>query len=215
MQHILNVIEPALVDDLLTLDELKIALGIATTDTTKDEMFTQLIDQASDVLATLANRVFAYEKVEENFYEIADHQDRRLFFSRWPVKFADIEMLLLNGVDILDDPFWILEEENGTAYNIQGPWQGTVNSVYSGGYKCPDEVPPALKQLAVVLAREGYYTTTRGATLAGVRMIAHKQARVMYYDQNNPSGGTSGTALSPAAVQAVNSVLNHFIRHWV
>ena len=53
---------------------------------------------------------------------------------------------------------------------------------YSGGYNLPDEAPPALKQAAMMLMREAYYASVRGD--ATVRMIGHKESRIIYFDPN-------------------------------
>lgn len=243
MQHILNVIEPADSIALLTLEEAKLALNIPVTDITKDAALTMFIDQMSDVMSELANRVFVFEKVQETFFDI-NNGEKRIYFSRWPVKFGDIVQLTADGVDIIPNVWpplvpmqpdypvppstvppnptsdnWVLEQDTGTLYRPpNGIWTGNVNSVYSGGYKNPEDVPPSLKQCAIAMIREGYYAMIRGAIGSGVRMIAHKSARVMYYPQGGGSGqgsGGGGVAASPAVQRAVNDVLMKFIRHWV
>jgi hypothetical protein len=231
MQHILKVLTPADSVALLSLEEAKLVLNIPGSDTTKDATLTMLIEQTSDVLATLANRVFVYEEVQETFYAI-NNNEQRLYFSRWPVKLENIQMLSVDDVDILqplntrlagtkarvsnDD--WVLEESTGTLFmKPTGVWSGTVDSIYSAGYVSPDEVPPALKQCAIMVLREAYYQFLRGAMLSGVRMIAHKHARVMYYPQGGvvATGSSGGLAASPAVARSIDNVLMHYVRHWV
>ena len=62
-----KVLEPAESYALLTLDELKVALGIAPADTSQDAQLQLMIDQYSDVIATMCKRVFAKEKVTETW----------------------------------------------------------------------------------------------------------------------------------------------------
>ena len=62
-----KVITPADSYALLTLDELKLAFGIPLTDTTRDAQLQAMIDGYSDVIATLCNRTFAKETVEETW----------------------------------------------------------------------------------------------------------------------------------------------------
>lgn len=242
MQHILNVLEAADSVALLSLAEAKVALNIPASDATKDAALTNFIEQTSDVLAVLANRVFVYEKVQETFFDI-NNGEKRIFFSRWPVLYGDIERLTADGVDILPNIWpplavtqpiwppaptpppaspptadnWILERDTGTIYKTpSGMWSGNVDAVYAGGYKNPEEVRPALKQLAIAVLREAYYAMLRGAMLSGVRMIAHKSSRIMYY----PQGGTlatsgSGTPASAGVQRAVTDVLMHLTRYWL
>jgi hypothetical protein len=176
-----------------------------------------LIEQTSDVLATLANRVFVYEQVQETFYGI-NNSEQRLYYSRWPVKLEDVQTLSVGDADILADDDWVLEESTGTLFKKPtGVWSGTVDSIYSAGYQSPDEVPPALKQCAIMVLREAYYQFLRGAMLSGVRMIAHKHARVMYYPQGGvvATGSSGGLAASPAVARTIDNVLMHYVRHWV
>lgn len=241
MEQILNPLERAETVALLTLEEAKLALNVPGSDTSKDAVLTMFIEQTSDVLAVLANRVFVYERVQETFFDI-NNCEKRLFLSRWPVLFGDIERLTADGVDQLPliwpppaptqpitppalppvpalptDANWILEQDTGTLYKTPtGIWSGNVDAIYSGGYKNPEEVRPALKQVAIAVLRDAYYAMLRGALLSGVRMIAHKSARVMYF----PTGaqavtGVGGIGASPAVQRAVSDVLAHLSRFWL
>lgn len=237
MQHILNVIEPADSVALLSLEEAKALLKIAPTDTSNDQVIAMMIEQTSDELAVMAERVFVYELVQETFFDI-DNNEKRLFFSRWPVQAEDLQELTADGVDILPNlwpnPYlptsaptlpptttgdnWILEQKTGTLFRPSGGmWTGNVNAIYSGGYECPDEAPPALKGIATMVLRDAYWAYLRGAVLTGVRMISHKHARVMYYPQGQTAGstGTGKVTASPQTARAVMDVLSHYTRHWL
>ena len=61
------MLQPADSYALLTLDELKVILNLPLTDTSEDAQLQMWIDQYSDVVATMCNRVFAYETVEETW----------------------------------------------------------------------------------------------------------------------------------------------------
>jgi hypothetical protein len=220
MQHLLNVLTPATSVALLTLAEAKTALNIPASDTSKDQSLTFFIENMSDTLATLVARVFVKEQVEETFYDISNYE-KRLYFSRWPVAFADIESMVdSDGNDLMLDPRpWVLEQRTGMLYRTDGGWWGgTIDVVYSGGYLLPDDAPPALKQLAVGLTREAYYQMLLGAIAAGnVRSVSHKHARVMFFPMGAQQGaaGMKGVAASPAIQKAVDSVLSHFWRPWL
>src|SRR5215203_1386632 len=211
MQHILNELTEPTSVALISLADMKTVLGIPANDTTKDAQLAILVDNMSTTLAGLVNRVFAFRKVEETFYEVEN--SRRLYFSQWPVKLADIESLTENGVDIRANTDWVLEEKTGTLFRPNGFWYGDVNSIYSGGYKLPEGAPKDLMHAATAVTREGYYIGLRGSTLAGVKMLAHKQARVMFYQAGDSQ--SVGSAGSPATWGAVQHVLDHYIRHWI
>jgi len=214
-QHILNVITPAATQDLMTLDEFKTSLRIATSDTSKDDELTLIIDGVSAQCAKLCNRIFGFEKVDETFYDVVNIA--RLYFSRWPVKLSDIETFTVDGVDIRTDPSWVLEEKTGMLYKPGAVWNGDIDCIYSGGYKLPEDAPDDLKRVALLCAREDYYIYLRGAIMSGVRSVSHKHARVQFY----PPGQIAMAAqtakvgdLSPTWNQAM-AVLNRYLRYWV
>src|SRR5215471_5827886 len=100
-QHILNAITEWNTQDLVTLDEVKLQLRIPTTDTSKDAELALFIDGVSEQMPHMINRVFGYAEVRETFYDVNDI--KLLYFSRWPVKLADIETMTVDGTDILND----------------------------------------------------------------------------------------------------------------
>jgi hypothetical protein len=212
MQHVINVLTPATSHQLISLDEMKAALRLGPSDTTHDAELIMVIDGISRQIARMANRVFGFEKVEETIYSTGENQ--RLFLSRWPVKYEDIETIGLDDSDISTDTGWVLEEETGTLYRPASFWNGKLNIRYSGGYKLPDEAPNDLKRAAQVVGREDYFTYLRGAMLSGVRMISHKGARVQYYPQGGEVSKTGGGG-GGATWRAVESVIRPYIRHWV
>ena len=215
-QHILNVLKPWPTRDLLTIDEAKVMLRIAPTDSTHDDELAMMIVAVSSQIAHMCNRVLGYDQVDETFYEAAGGE--RLYCSQWPVKFADIASITLDGTDILTDTSWVLEEKTGTLFR-QGGWAGTIDMTYSGGYKIPEEAPPDLKRAAVAMTRDEYLMMLRGTALGGVRSISHKSARIQYYPQGGQatSGamGGGGSSMSPQTMNAVTSVLRPYYRHWV
>jgi len=226
IQHILQVVDPWPTQDLVTLANLKIMLRIPDTDTSKDEELNLIIDGVSAQIAKMANRVFGYDEVTETFYNSVDED--RIYFSQWPVKLADIQVLELDGTDILPiidvkpgspNGAWRLEEKTGTLFAPPAPWNGTLFAHYHGGYKIPDEAPPDLVRAASAAMREDYYTYVRGAVLSGVRMIAHKSARVQYYPPGQVGSVTGTGGVGPAGSNqtwnAVWAVVQKYVRHWV
>lgn len=235
MKHILNVITPNPDVSLLSLEEAKILLNIPATDTSQDAALQLIVNNVSDAMAVSVNRTFVYEKVHETFFDITNSESS-IYFSRWPVKVDDILELTADGVDLLPSLWpqplppdapptapavstgdnWTLEEKTGTLYRPpSGMWVGNVSAIYSGGYKLPDEAPPALKQVAAMLAREGYYEMLRGAIMSGIRMLSHKHARVMYYPQGPQALSSKSLGSTPATQRAASDVLSHYIRYWL
>lgn len=236
MQQILNVTEPATAEppagayDLVSLEEMKMKFSIPDDVTQWDALLQELITNISETIALMCNnRVFAYEGVDETFWQLEDNPNRstqRLYLSRWPVVADDIESITQNGTDIsineIGDPGsapgtgngqWILEEQTGTLYMPPqfGPWHGTIDVKYHGGYKLPEGAPGSLKFCVEALIRESYMSWIRSPGSYGVRLISHKESRIGYYGPNMfPTMGL------PATWLAVQNILNRsYIRFWV
>jgi hypothetical protein len=203
-----KILTPATETDLISLDELKIALGLPSGAGATDPQLEWLIDVGSSTISTLCNRVFAKEKVQETWRDL---DSRRAYLTHWPVKEGDIESVTTNGLDRLD---WELEEGSGKL-SIFTDRQEPIVVTYTGGYVCPDEVPDALKQACALIVSTSK-AEQAAAALTGVKMIAHKEARVMFHTPSSggsSSGGNSGS--SSATTKTVEGLLGHYIRHWV
>ena len=201
-----KILTPADSFALMTLDELKTMLGITSSSTANDEQLEMLIDANSSVISTLCNRVFAKEEVRETWRCLGS---RRVYLTHWPVKEADIESVTTNGTERVD---YELEEGSGKL-SIFTDRQEPIVVHYTGGYLLPDEAPDALKQacsLMVVTSK----AEAAAASLTGVRMIAHKEARVMFHTPTSGSGGGGGSATGVSS-KTVEGLLGHYIRHWV
>ena len=200
-----KILTPATEFDLMTLDEVKVALGISPTivNPVSDAQLTWMISTNSATISRLCNRVFAKEKVEESW---RCQQSRRSFLSHWPVKEEDIESVTTNGGDNID---WELEEASGKLSIFSGRDEPIVVT-YTGGYDLPDEAPLELKQCCTLMiaAEKSELSFT---AVSGIRMIAHKESRVMF--QSAPKMGQGGAGA--AASGPVQAILSHFVRHWV
>src|SRR4051794_15783523 len=107
---IIKIITPAVDFALLTLDELKIMLGIAANDTTHDPQLQQDIDWYSATVSQITNRVFAKETVRETWRDLGS---RRVFLSHWPVKEGDIESVESPRGTLMPGTDYELEEGSG------------------------------------------------------------------------------------------------------
>jgi len=206
-----NVLTPATSIDFLTLAEAKLLLGISTADTSQDTLLTFLISTFSAYIAEICNRTFAKERVTETWRELFNG---RLFLTHWPVQPADIETVTDAGVVPLA---YELEELTGKLSNVAtndaqtSPWQQSVIVTYTGGFDLPTEAPLPLKQATAILIREERWRMLQ-AQAAGIRMIAHRESRVMFFDPNAVLLKL-GTA-SPAQ-KMIDPLLRQYIRFWV
>lgn len=210
----LKTIEPADNFDLVTLAEVKTALGIQLADTTQDATLTQQITIYSDYIATLCNRVFAKEKMQERWRDI---QDNRIFLSHWPLETESaIESVTRpDGTTIAANAYEV-ELKSGKV-GIMGGGGEPITITYTGGYDLPEKAPPALKQAALYAIRYGrMQDALMRPGIAGVRSLAHKESRVVYHDPNkmqttmpNAAAGAAGATGLPAPY---NVLLMHFVR---
>ena len=219
---IIKVLEPATEFGLLTLEEAKIMLGIDAADTTGDAQLQMLIDQNSAVIATMCNRTFAKEKVRETWRCLGEPCDcidgvssRRVFLSHWPVKEEDIESVESPRGTALTAYDYEIEERSGKI-TLYSSTSEPIVITYTGGYDLPDEAPDDLKQAAGMLIRQYRTEAAQAATTgSGIKLLAHKESRIMYFSPKDMAGGTttsSGGGGSSAVNNSVNNLLAHYRR---
>lgn len=207
-------IEPATSFDFLTLQEAKILLGIAPSDTSQDAQLALLISIYSASVAEMCNRTFAREKVQETWREI---DGGRVFLTHWPVKLEDIESVTAAGGGYTNDQYE-LEPASGKLSSVllysaaSTAWPQSVDVTYTGGFDLPTEAPLPLKQATAILIREERMRNQQ-AQVAGIRQVSHKESRVSFFDPNLLLAKTIG-AKSPG-MQAAESLLRQYLRLWV
>jgi hypothetical protein len=210
-----KVLEPADSHDLITLEEAKIYLGISAADTSSDEQLKLLISYNSATIAELCNRTFGYEKVRETWRCMAPiccpDGSCRVYLTHWPVLEADVESVVTGGYTLLPEEYEI--EETSGKLTLWGGCTDDIVITYSGGYDLPDEAPDALKQALGLLVRSGRTEAAAEAT-SGVRMIAHKESRIMFHPPAK-SGGTSSSGGVSTAASQVKGLLTSYIRIYV
>jgi hypothetical protein len=208
--RVLKILTPATSYDLLSLDELKTSMGIPPADTSQDAQLQMLISRFSDTIATLCNRVFAYEELRETwrctFYDNANVM-KRVFLSHYPVTEADVLSVESPSGTVLDPADYVVEERSGKI-ELLTYWAEPIVVHYSGGYLLPDDAPPALKQACELLIREEQMLMNRLMT-SGIRSIAHKESRIQYYDPLATRSQTTGGA---GIGSAANNLLMHYVR---
>jgi hypothetical protein len=207
---ILKILTPATTYDLVTLDELKLMLGIATTDTSEDAILQVYITDYSDIISRMCNRVFAYEEVQET---VRCLQPSRYYVSHWPLLETDIDSVETPSGTPIDSAMYEVEQESGKIEFTGGNQSEPILVHYSGGYNLPTAAPPALKAACVMCIREARTWAMRQA-VSGIRSISHKESRVMYFDVNAALGKKVTTPMD-FVQSVVDTMLYHYMRLWV
>lgn len=211
-----KVISPADSYDLCTLAEMKTMLGIDPASTTEDELLKLWITQYSDVIATMCNRVFAYETVEEIWrgdLPPYDTQRGRVFLTHFPVADEDIESVTAPDGSLIDPQYYEIENRSGKLQLFTG-WSEPIRVTYSGGYELPEGAPPALKQALAIMVGAARVAHSRQLT-SGIRSISHRESRVQFFDVNAAAAKLGGSTPIAAAGDTVDALLYHYIRFYV
>ena len=175
------------------------------------------------MLALQANRdTFAKEKVEEWWQCIGPvccpSGACKVYLTRYPVKLADIESIESPAGTLIDPANYRLEENTGRI-DFPGGCASEIVVTYTGGYDLPDEAPLPLQQAAGLMVRGFRSQAAQEATGgAGIRMLAHKDSRIMYFSPRDMAGGggttTGGTTVS-ASDSAIKSLISKYTRYWI
>jgi hypothetical protein len=212
----IKVITPASSYDLCTLDEIKVMLGIALTDTSEDALLQIWITQYSDMIATMCKRVFAYETVEETWRGDSlpfDTDNGRVFLTHYPVADADIQSVTgPDGTDLSTG--YELENKSGKLQFFNISWSEPIRITYAGGYQLPDECPAALKQALGLLVQYQRIWQSR-ALASGVRSISHRESRVQFYDFLASMTKLGGPGPIGFANSMIQPLLSSYIRYYV
>jgi len=176
--------------DLISLDDLKFALGI--TGTEEDAALQAAITMQSRLIAEYCNRRFGLAEAIETF--TLDHNEyllerQALTLSLYPVvEVAEVSTAGATAGDIEFDP------ASGRLWT-GGYWGDTVVAVlYSGGYDLPEEAPARLQQAVIQAVNDG---RTTGARDPGIREVQHGDTRVSYF---TPSLSTASSGYLSAVV---------------
>ena len=216
LERTFQILTPAASNDLLTLQELKLMLGMSATDTSQDAALSFLISVFSEECAKRCNRygtppTFAKIEVQETWRQ---PMNGRIWCLQWPVKSVDLISIDAGGTTLTPD-LYELEEYSGKISNVptggvaSSPWTSPINIHYSGGYVLPAEAPLPLKHAVVMLVRQERIMMMQ-AQYAGIRMIAHKESRVNFFDPNAVLLRALG--MKSPLVQTIDNLLDHYRR---
>jgi Phage gp6-like head-tail connector protein len=215
--EIVNVITPAASQDLIALAELKTFLNI--TDASQDAQLQMLISTTSESIALECNRVFGFEKVEETWRCVAPvccpDGTCKIWLSHFPIDPADIVSVESPLGTLIDPADYVLEELTGKLILLNG-CSSEIVVTYSGGYNLPAEAPNPLKQLTALGVRgtqsQILLATTSGA---GVRMLAHKDSRVMYFAPKDMVQRLGSTGGATTGERQARDVLSKYTRYFI
>lgn len=209
MEVSIEVVKEAKERSLLTLHDAKLGLNLMSVQTDfSDNQIEMLIKWASNEISTMCNRVFAQQTVIET---ILDLQSPRIFLSQYPVK--EITEVKENGTVLLPVTDYNLDADSGKLTRMNGTfWSTPVVIKYTGGYDLPQKAPPELASAALLITREARNASLRGD--ASIRMISHKQSRIIYFDPNVAAKAAGGgtTSGGTAAHRAVTDLIRSFTR---
>lgn len=208
MQTIIQVVTAATETILATLYEAKVALRI--TGETNDELVELSLRQSSEEIALACCRVLAKETVVETFREIPN-APTTLYLSHYPIQ--EITNVTNDGNTVAESGYAV-DAKAGKITILENAWGSTAAVSYTGGYDCPFDVPPPLRKAAILYTREAYFAAVRGD--ASVRMISHKEARIIYFDPNMAlramAVGGAGAGGATPTQRAARALLSHFTR---
>jgi Phage gp6-like head-tail connector protein len=177
--------------DLISLDDLKLALGI--TGSADDAALQAQITFQSRIISEYCDRRFGRAEAHELFTfdrnEIAMTR-QALTLSLYPV----VEVTEVAG----STDGYELDPVTGRLWT-DGNWADVVSVIYSGGYDLPEEAPARLQKAVIEAVNE---TRTSGSRDPGVREVQHGDTRVSYFTP----------ALSSASAGYLSAVVVDLIR---
>lgn len=206
MQTSVEVVTEAKCLDLITLHDAKVGLNMVAT--TSDEQVELMIKWCSAEIARMCNRVLAQETVIET---ILEGEGSRIWLTHYPVK--EITEISEAGTVLTPVVDYNLEKKTGKLYRVGGALWGMPTVIkYTGGYDLPQKAPPDLASAVLLVTREAFHAATRGD--ATIRMITHKQSRIMFFDPNAAAAKASSGAASAgtAARRAITDLLKRYTR---
>jgi hypothetical protein len=221
-EPLVNVITPATSVGLISLDDAKLLLDIPASDTSGDVKLQMLIDQNSMMLAEQANRLQGWgkQKVIERWDCVGPvccpNGACKIWLMVPPVKHIDIENIESPEGTVIDPASIRLEELTGKLIFPSG-CASEILITYTGGYVLPDEAPLPLQQALRLAVRQDQTQAAQAATGgAGIRMLAHKDSRIMYFSPKDMAGASATGGLSvSAADNAIKNLISKYTRYWI
>ena len=171
--------------DLISLDDLKLALGIEGT--AEDAQLQAMITFQSRIIAEYCDRRFGLAEAMEIFtFDRGEVMPVRgaLTLSLYPV--AEV-IEISTGADYEFDP------ATGRLWHGSGYWCGPVSVNYSGGYDLPEEAPARLQKAVIEAVNE---SRTIGSRDPSIQMVTHGDTSIRYFTSST-SSASSGFLSAP------------------
>jgi hypothetical protein len=206
--------------DLISLDDLKFALGIAGT--TEDAALQAAITMQSRIIAEYCNRRFGRAQAIETFtFDRGEIilQRQALVLSLYPIS-AIFEVSSAGATDA-DYEF---DSESGRLWpggtwwpaapieNPAVPYLGKISVSYSGGYDLPEDAPARLQRAVIECVSSVRTTAAAGYRDPTIREVQHGDTRISYVSPSFASGAIStGQHLSPSVTDLINPFRRRYI----
>jgi hypothetical protein len=189
--------------DLITLDDLKFALGI--TDDNEDAQLQAAITFQSRIIAEYCNRRLGRAEALETFtFDYGEYlaQRQALTLSLYPV--ADIFEVSTAGATAGD---WDIDPSSGRlwlgpTWTVGAAWPGDIAVVYSGGYDLPEEAPARLQRAVIEAVNSVRTSSAFGVRDPSIREVQHGDTRISYVSQSF-AAGTTGQHLTPSVTDLI------------
>jgi hypothetical protein len=209
MHSILDIISEAPESagpDLISLDDLKLALGI--TGTADDAALQAAITFQSRIIAEYCERRFGLAQAIETF--TLDHYESMLTRQALTLKLYPVVEVTDVSVSNGTVPDYNFDPDSGRlwpwtagywAVGAAGCWGGTTIAVsYSGGYTLPAEAPARLQRAVIDAVNAGRTSSYRDPT---IRELQHGDKRISYFTPSISSTTGSSDYLSAAAAELI------------
>jgi hypothetical protein len=189
--------------DLITLDDLKLALGI--TDNSEDAQLQAAITFQSRIIAEYCNRRLGRADALETFtfdYGESVLQRQALTLSLYPVaEIFEVSSMAATDADFELDPasgrLWI-----GPNWTVGAAWPDVVSVTYSGGYDLPEQAPARLQRAVIESVNAVRTSSAYGVRDPSIREVQHGDTRISYVSQSF-AAGTTGQHLTPSVTDLI------------
>lgn len=207
--------------DLISLDDLKFALGISGT--AEDAALQSAITMQSRIIAEYCQRRFGLAEAIETFtFDRGEIilQRQALVLSLYPVS----EILEVSSAGATDADY-DFDPESGRLWTggtwpwwpaapIESgvPYQGKISVTYSGGYDLPEDAPARLQRAVIECVSSVRATSAGGYRDPTIREVQHGDTRISYVSPSFASGAISaGQHLSPSVANLIDPFRRRYI----
>src|SRR5262252_5843260 len=200
--------------DLITLADLKLALGI--TDTSEDTELQAAITFQSQIITDYCNRRFGLAQAQETFtFDRGENVRTReaLTLSLYPVTgVTDVSISGTSTTDYSFDPtsgrLWLPANQY-----VYGAWQfygfgpNPIAVTYSGGYDLPEQSPARLQRAMIETINQGRQSGNRDPS---IREVQHGDTRITYVSPSF-STGSSGQHLTASVTDLIQPYRRFYV----